>query len=209
MKRGSEARLWKLIDERTRHGADVEAIDARIWELFGEDWAVLISDLAGFSRNAAEFGIIHFLQIIYEHRKLLLPVIDANSGLVVKTEADNLMALFRQPATALRCAVEMQRTCQSVSERRKPEERILLCVGIGWGRLLRVGDADVWGAEVNAASKLGEDTACANEILVTRSAREAIGDLPGFEFHPIERDIPTSPGSFRVDYMGAGKRGRP
>jgi class 3 adenylate cyclase len=198
--KGSQARLWKLIDERTQHGADVEAIDARIWELFGEEWAVLITDLAGFSRNTAAFGIIHFLQIIYEHRKLLLPVIEKNGGLVVKTEADNLMSLFRQPSSALRCAVEMQRTCQAVSERRKPEEKILLCAGIGWGRLLRVADTDIWGAEVNAASKLGEDTACANEILVTRSARDAIGDPADFEFHPIEVDVPGSSRAFRVTY---------
>ncbi len=198
--KGSEARLWKLIDERARHGADVEAIDARIWEMFGEDWAVLITDLAGFSRHTAAFGIIHFLQIIYEHRRLLLPVIEKSGGLVVKTEADNLMALFRQPQSALRCAVEMQHTCQSVSERRKPEEKILLCAGIGWGRLLRVGDADIWGAEVNAASKLGEDTACANEILVTRSAREAIGETGDLEFSPIDVAVPGSPQAFRVTY---------
>jgi len=200
MKKGSEARLWKLIEERTQHGADVAAIDERIWELFGEEWAVLITDLAGFSRHTAEFGVIHFLQIIYEHRRLLVPVIEERGGLVVKTEADNLMALFRQPSTALHCAVEMQRACQAASERRKPAEQILLCAGIGWGRLLRIGDADIWGAEVNAASKLGEDTACAHDILLTHSARAAIGDLPGYEFHPIDVEVPGTAGAFRVVY---------
>jgi len=43
----------------------------------------------------------------------------------------------------------------------------LLCVGIGFGDVLRIGDSDVWGREVNAASKLGEDTAKSVEILVT------------------------------------------
>jgi len=56
-------------------------------------------------------------------------------------------------------------------------------VGIGYGDVLRIGDADVFGAEVNAAAKLGEDTAVAGEILVTAAVRDAVqGDgHAGFE----------------------------
>ena len=43
-----------------------EDLDRRIWDLFGEDWAILWTDLTGFSRNVATFGITHFLQIIHE-----------------------------------------------------------------------------------------------------------------------------------------------
>jgi class 3 adenylate cyclase len=204
--KGSEARLWKLVEERCRHGADVESIDARIWDLFGEDWAVLITDLAGFSRKTAEFGIIHFLQIIHEHRKLLVPVIHEHDGLVVKAEADNLMVLFRQAASAVRCAVAMQRTCQDASERRKPEEKILLCAGIGSGRILRIGDSDIWGAEVNAASKLGEDTAEAHEILLTRSARLAAGDVPGVDLVQVAAGVPGSAENYSARYRGSGGR---
>jgi class 3 adenylate cyclase len=70
----------------------------------------------------------------------------------------------------------MQRACALYNERRKPQEQILLCVGIGFGRVLRIGDTDVWGKEVNGASKLGEDRAKGNEILVTDSVKSAIGD---------------------------------
>jgi len=38
--KGGGARLWQLIEDRTRAGADKEAIDRRIWDLFGEDRAV-------------------------------------------------------------------------------------------------------------------------------------------------------------------------
>ena len=47
------------------------------------------------------------------------------------------------------------------------EEKVLLCVGIGYGEVLRIGDADIFGAEVNAACKLGEDIAKAGAILIT------------------------------------------
>ena len=197
---GSEARLWTLIEERTQVGADVERIDRRIWDLFGEEWAVVFTDLAGFSRQVAAFGIIHFLQVIHEQKKLLLPVVAAHDGIVCKMEADSFLLLFRRPTSAVRCAVEMQRAAQKASERRVPEEQILLCVGIGFGRVLRVGDHDAWGAEVNAASKLGEDTAKADEILVTDAVRQACEDLDQLEFLKLDLAVPGASATFQVKY---------
>jgi adenylate cyclase len=170
----SEARLWRLIEERSKAGSDVDEIDRRIWELFGEEWAVMFTDLVGFSRHVERFGILHFLQIIHEHRKLLLPLVEANDGLLLKQEGDSFMLLFRRPERAVQCARQMQRACALYNERRKPEEQIVLCVGVGFGRVLRIGETDVWGKEVNSASKLGEDKAQANEILVTEAVKQAL-----------------------------------
>jgi adenylate cyclase len=192
--RGSEARLWRLIEERSQPGANKEALDQRIFDLFGERWCVMFTDLSGFSRQVDEFGIIHFLQVIHEHHKLVLPVVEAHDGLLVKVEGDSLLLLFRRPERAIECAIKMQEACERYSEARPPEEQILLCLGIGYGDVLRVGDTDVWGREVNAASKLGEDTARAGEILVTRAAREAADEVfprsyedIGFRFSEKER----------------------
>jgi adenylate cyclase len=198
--KGSERRLWQLIDERTRPGADYGRIDQRIWDLFGEDWAVMFTDLAGFSRKVEEFGIIHFLQVIHEHKKLLLPVLAEHDGILIKFEADSMLVIFRQAASAVRCGVAMQRVCADVNERRRPEEQVLLCVGIGYGRILRIGDTDVYGAEVNAASKLGEDTAKANEILVTEKAYHAVSELPGVRFHEIPEAVVCSDHNFKLEY---------
>src|SRR5262245_64199272 len=107
----SEARLWRLIEERSKPGADVADIDRRIWDLFGEDWAVMFTDLSGFSRQVERFGIIHFLQVIHEHKKLLLPIVESQDGLLVKQEGDSFMILFRRPERAVDCALMMQRAC--------------------------------------------------------------------------------------------------
>ena len=196
----SEARLWRLVEARAEPGADTEAIDQQIWQLFGEDWAVMFTDLSGFSRRAARFGIIHFLQVIHSMRKLLYPVIAAHGGILVKPEADSLLLLFRSANAALDCAIAMQRACDKENQRRVPEEQILLCVGIGCGRILRVGEDEAWGSEVNAASKLGEDTADSYEILITDGARNALGDLEGLKLEDLEMAAPGSPRNFRVLY---------
>jgi len=195
---GGEERLWSLIEERTRPDADTARIDKRIWDLFGEDWAVVFTDLAGFSRHVAEFGIIHFLQIIHEQKKLLYPIVERHDGVLVKTEADSLLLLFKRADVALACAIEMQHACRELSARRAAPERILLCVGIGFGRILRIGERDVFGAEVNAASKLGEDIARADEILVTGAVRDGVGD--GARFEGVTVDVPGAEHAYRVLY---------
>lgn len=188
--KASQSRLWKLVEARCQPGADTAAIDQRIWDLFGEDWAIMFTDLSGFSRRVSEFGIVHFLQVIYEQRKLLLPIVEAHDGLLLKAEGDSFMIMFRSAEGAVKCGVAMQKACGNINERRKPEEQILLCLGIGYGRVLRIGDSDVWGREVNGASKLGEDTAKAYEILLTGAARDALTDTLGYSYEDI------GPGSF-------------
>ena len=199
--KGSLDRLWSLIEKRLRADADTQAIDRRIWDLYGEEWAVMFTDLSGFSRGSQAFGILHFLQIIYEQRKLLLPIVGEHDGVLVKEDADSLLVIFKRPEVALECAVEMQRTCQRVNERRKPEEQLLLCVGIGFGRILRIGDVDVYGVEVNAASKLGEDTAKAYEILVTDGVRQVVTAVEGIKgFTPLGEVAPGMGDAHRAEW---------
>jgi adenylate cyclase len=193
----SEDRLERLIEERLHPGADKQAIDRRIWDLFGEEWAVLYTDLSGFSRNTAEFGIIHFLQVIHESRKVFIPVIERYDGILLKTEGDSMLIIFRNPARALECAVAMQAACRAYDENRIDSEKLLLCVGIGLGKVLRISDSDVFGAEVNAACKLGEDIAKAWDILVTDPVRTAVS---GRTFEKIDQCPAGTSGAYRLVY---------
>ncbi len=196
----SEDRLEKLIQERLKPGADKAQIDTRIWDLFGEDWAVMFTDLSGFSRGVAEFGIIHFLQIIYESQRLLVPCIDQYDGILLKMEGDSMLVIFRKPAKAIDCAIAMQRVLKTYNSDKGDTEKVLLCVGLGYGKMLRIGDSDVFGSEVNAASKLGEDTAKAWEILVTGAVRQSCTGAEGFSFEPIKDVPPGSDAAFKLNY---------
>ncbi|HOD41888.1 MAG TPA: adenylate/guanylate cyclase domain-containing protein [Candidatus Wallbacteria bacterium] len=197
----SADRLNKLMRERLKPGADKKLIDERIWDLFGEEWAVMFTDLSGFSRGVEKFGIIHFLQTIYESERLLLPLIENFDGILLKVEGDSLLVIFRNVNKAVRCALEMQGVLKKYNETQSDEEKILLCVGIGFGRVLKIGDSDVFGAEVNAASKLGEDMARAYEILVTQAVVDKISPLPaGLEFEKIARPPAGARQAYRLIY---------
>lgn len=192
----SEDRIEKLIAERLKPGAKKAEIDTRIWDLFGEEWAVMFTDLAGFSSGVASFGIIHFLQVIYEAQRLLIPCIDRHDGILLKIEGDSMLVIFRNVPKAIACACAMQSACHDYSATREAAEQVRLCLGLGFGRVLRIGDRDVYGGEVNAAAKLGEDIARAGEILVTDAVRSAAG--PACAFEAIAETPPGAHAAFRL-----------
>ncbi|HRU43380.1 MAG TPA: adenylate/guanylate cyclase domain-containing protein [Spirochaetota bacterium] len=196
----SKERLDKLIQERLKPGADKSKIDSRIWDLFGEDWAVMFTDLSGFSRGVAEFGIIHFLQIIYESERLFVPLIEENDGILLKIEGDSMMVIFRNVEKAIECSISMQRILVDYNKDKTDTEKILLCVGLGFGKMLRIGDQDVYGAEVNASSKLGEDIAKAWQILVTDSVKKAAKNIKDIEFEKIDEIPPGAKEAYSLKY---------
>lgn len=196
----SEERIDKLINERLAPGADKESIDKRIKDLFEETWTVMFTDLTGFSRGVESFGIIHFLQIIHESLRILVPRIDAHDGIILKTEGDSLLVIFRRPESAVECALSMQRSLLDYNAQKPDEEKILLCIGLGSGPVLRIGDRDVFGSEVNAASKLGEDTAKGGEILVTESLVRHLPQNHGLCLVPLPDAPAGANAAFSVTY---------
>ncbi|HEV3485875.1 MAG TPA: adenylate/guanylate cyclase domain-containing protein, partial [Vicinamibacterales bacterium] len=190
-----DERLRNLIRERLRDGADKPGIDARIWETFGEEWCVMATDLSGFSRGVAEFGIIHFLQTIYEAERILVPVIESHDGILLKVEGDSFLVIFRNVEKAIRASIEMQRTTRRYNATRPPEEHVLLGVGLGFGPMLRIGDADVFGNEVNSACILGETYAGPYDVLVTKAVHDRGS---GHRFEEIEHVPPGAEKAYRV-----------
>lgn len=185
----SEDRLEKLIIKRiSASKKSKEKIDKQIWDLFGEKLAIMFTDLSGFSRNTAKFGIIHFLQTIYESERILTPLIEEHNGILIKTEGDSMLVIFKNPQNALNCAINMQKEVRRYNKNKEKEEQVLLCVGLGYGDVLKVGDSDIFGYEVNLASKLGEDTAKSYEILVSENFKANIKPN-GIKFEALDENL--------------------
>lgn len=194
----SEGRLYDLIAQRLLPDANKIEIDQRIWDLFGEEWCVMMTDLAGFSRQVAEYGIIHFLQTIYESERLLLPVIEQHEGFLLKTDGDSLLVIFRKPQKALQCVLVMQQVLIPYNEAKLEQERVHLCIGLGFGKILRVGNTEVFGAEVNAACKLGEDLAKQGETLVTGAFQQACAEFVGATYQKLEHAPAGTNSAYKV-----------
>lgn len=172
LRRNSRGRLDELLDEMLAR-PDAEAdLTATIEHDFSETRAVLVLDMCGFSRCTQDNGIVCFLLMIREMKRLAIPAVNDAGGLLVKAEADNLYCLFEDVDAAVAAAREILRRLAEANAG-DPEHRHLgACIGIGFGPILNVDERDVFGHEVNLACKLGEDVAKSGEILLTAAANE-------------------------------------
>ncbi len=166
--------LDQLLSDRNQYPDRMAAIDAQIHSLFARKVAVLALDMCGFSRLTEAFGIIHYLAMIHQMEAAARPAVKGNGGVVIKREADNLWAIFETPAKALEASFDIFRAFDAINTVVPEHRDILGSVGIGYGELLLIGDDDLYGSEMNLASKLGEDLAEAKQILLTPAAYEAL-----------------------------------
>ncbi|WP_204137575.1 adenylate/guanylate cyclase domain-containing protein [Halomicronema sp. CCY15110] len=158
--------LTQLLRQRRSQPARQAAVDAEIRDRFLTTCAIVVVDMADFSRLTHAEGIIATLQQIQAMRDLSVPLIQNRGGRMLKVEADNLYISFDHAEAALRAMQELRAHLQVAD--------IDISVGIGYGEVLRVGDRNLYGHEMNLASKLGEDLAKDNAILLTESAYRAL-----------------------------------
>lgn len=158
--------LTELLRQRHTEPERLNEIDAEIRDRFSTTCAVVVIDMADFSRLTYVEGIIATLQQIQTMRDLTLPFIEQRQGRVLKFEADNVYATFDTATAALATMEALMAHLYHIG--------IGISVGIGYGEVLLIGDRNLFGHEVNLASKLGEDLAGDNEILLTESAYTAL-----------------------------------
>lgn len=166
--------LRRLLQARLDHPDQIAAIDRQIHATFDQECAILVLDLSGFSRLTIRYGIVHFLAMIHRMTTIASPIIERYQGRVVKQEADNLFATFVQVNAALAAALEIFQAFAIVNVDLPSDQDLYAGIGIGYGTTLIVGDQDLFGNEMNLASKLGEDLARQGEILLTAAAYQQL-----------------------------------
>lgn len=174
MPENTKAELKRLLQERTLRPQRAAEIDAEIQAVFSVNRAILVMDMTGFSRTTLAHGVIHFLTMIHRMNEIAQPVIERHGGTLVKFEADNVFAVFITVDQAVSAASDLIRCLEAANTVLPDEMDMRGKFGIGYGEILLLHDGDLFGAEVNLASKLGENMAAPNEILLTQSAGERL-----------------------------------
>ena len=174
MKATARERLGRLLTERNQYPERAAEIDAQVWQAFGRTVAMLALDMSGFSSTTVQHGIVHFLAMIHQMVQGASPAVRGNEGEVVKQEADNLFAVFPHPRNALEAALDILRVFAGMNAVLPAGRQLAASIGIGWGPTLILPQEDLFGEEMNAACKLGEDLAGRNEILLTAAAYAAL-----------------------------------
>ena len=185
----SRENLERLLTEMLGHPDRRVEITKTIESIFSQKKAVLVLDMSGFSRTTHFYGIIPFLLMIHQMRMICKPCIECKNGKLIKADADNLFCIFDTVDDAVSAIREMNNHLNAANEALSLEHHLDAKFGIGYGDILNIADEDIFGDEVNLASKLGEDIACKGEVLLTSSAR---AELQGNETGTREATISIS-----------------
>ncbi|RLL50549.1 adenylate/guanylate cyclase domain-containing protein [Mariprofundus sp. EBB-1] len=191
-----EKSLMDVMNDYLNQGIDPTSREAEIWREFGKRFAILVIDSTGFTRTTNEFGIIYFLSKLAQKRNITIPIIQAYDCETYITEADSLIALFPNVKSAFNAVLEISDALKQKKLMLTPDEPFRICAGIGYGDLLVTGEHGAFfGPEMNMASKLGEDTADADELMLTDSAYAELDAKAQLSFkkgssHASGNDIP-------------------
>jgi adenylate cyclase len=161
---------------RRRAGADPARrpeMDCKSFPDLFRKRAVVFTDTADFTVRTARDGILHFLMIFDRLVEQATAVVGKSGGEIVKVEADSLLLGYDDAAAACAGVDAMESLLHRMNGSLPNNERLLFSYGIGYGDVLDL-DQDMFGLEVNLASKIGEDLARPGEALLTPSASAAL-----------------------------------
>src|ERR687897_411596 len=101
----------ELIDELVDCSSPSECLERedRIRAGFERECALLALDMSGYSLSVRRGGILPHLCRIRCMQRLVAPIVVAHGGEVVRQIADNIMAVFPDPAEAIHAAVAINR----------------------------------------------------------------------------------------------------
>lgn len=153
--------------------ADRPAMDRRAIPRLFHKQAVVFTDTADFTLRTLRDGILHFLMVFDRLVRAAQPEIEKASGVVVKVEGDSLLLGFPDVGAACRGVDTIEAVLRRLNRGRPENEHLRFSYGIGYGEILDL-EGDLFGLEVNLASKLGEDLAKPGEALLTPAAAAAL-----------------------------------
>lgn len=138
-----------------------------------EKRAIVFTDTADFTARTERDGILHFLMLFERLVPAARGCVARARGELVKVEADSFLLRFEDAVSACRGIDALEATLRRLNLGRPANERLRFGYGVGFGEVLDL-EHDVFGLEVNLASKLGEDMARPGEALLTPAAAAAL-----------------------------------
>ncbi len=167
-------RLASYLRRRLRTAPDRRPqLDGSSFSVLFRKCAIVFTDTADFTERTAHDGILHFLMLLYGVVEGARPVIARARGEILKVEGDSLVLRFDDVIAACRGVEALEAFLQRHNRGRPANERLRFAYGIGYGDVVDI-EGDLFGLEVNLASKLGEDLAKPGEALLTPSAGAAL-----------------------------------
>lgn len=174
------ARAADRLLERDAATREVSLGALQVWQALTErvsgkpanrETTLVFTDLVGFSSWSLSAGDAATLQLLRRVSQVVEPPLLEAGGHIVKRMGDGIMAVFADPATALRAAIAAREAVKTVDvDGYIPRMR----VGVHTGHPQRIG-SDWLGVDVNIAARVME-RATRGELVASQATLERISD---------------------------------
>jgi class 3 adenylate cyclase len=115
--------------------------------------AVLFSDIKDYSSKAEDLSPLEITSLLQEYEGILLPIVGAHEGALIKRMGDGHIFLFSEPISAVLSAIRVQKALRRFNRFRPEKMRVIVRIGIHWGEVVEKG-GDALGNTVNIAARL-------------------------------------------------------
>lgn len=150
-----------------------------------EQAAVMFADISGSSALYDTLGNERALELVTQTLAILIEVMTAHDGVLVKTIGDEIMCAFPDAVTAFKAAEAMQLEV----EKRQPggDHPIHVRIGLHFGEVL-YESGDVFGDTVNIAARVTAITR-ASQIMTTQTVVDMLPEDLRRKTRPVRRSI--------------------
>ena len=136
--------------------------------------AVMFSDIQNYSTKAQEFSSLELDALLQEYEGLLLPIVGAHDGALVKRMGDGHLFVFRERLSAVLASIRVQKALRRYNRFHAEMQRVQVRIGIHWGEVVqRTGD--VLGNTVNIAARL-QSLATGGSTFISNDVYEKVAD---------------------------------
>jgi class 3 adenylate cyclase len=142
---------------------------------------ILLTDIKGFTDKTSSKSRADISTMLDEHRAVVLPLLEARGGHLVKTIGDAFLMTFESPTNAVLAGVSVQEALAKLNEGRSADDRLEIRIAINSGEV-NLMENDVFGEAVNITARI-EGIAEAGQVYFTEAVYLAMNkaEVPSSE----------------------------
>jgi len=160
----------------------------------GVEWEELVmlqSDLSGFTRLTKKYGILHFMTLILNCRKIFQRHLLESDGEILKYDGDNNICKFKTTKSAIEFVHNVTEDLDKYNEGKEKDFQIRAKIGMAKGLVLVSDDGDIVGDGWEECCALSEGLAEVGEVLISEDIKVDLDGLDvkcEFEQRPPSED---------------------
>jgi len=133
--------------------------------------AIMFTDIVGYS-HIMSLDEKKGIAILEKHDEIIHPVIEKNSGKILKRMGDAIFAEFASSVDAVQGAIEIQTALKDFNSDKSLDDMIIIRIGIHLGDVMVHGD-DLFGEGINVAARL-EPLAAPGGICLSQAVYQSV-----------------------------------